>query len=94
MDEIAVTLLGGGILVPLLQAAKGVLGIKGTSMLWLTAGASVVMAGGITAFTGRADFLEFLTNPELLLTGSGAVMTTATLLYGSIKERMRLGGEK
>jgi len=90
MTEVAINLLAGGLVVPLLQIIKRALHLGGTGMLWTTCGVSVAIAAGISGLSGGAGFAEFFQNPELILTGGGTILATATIVYRACKGKMHL----
>lgn len=90
MNEVAITLLAGGLLIPLLQILKRAFHLKGSVMRWIVVGLSLIAAFIISIISRDGGFAELIQNPELILTGGGAILGVATLFYGAIKEKMNL----
>lgn len=87
-----ISILVGLVAVPLLQVFKRYTGLSGPAMRWLAFVISLFLGAIIVVSNGKVSWEELFTNPMLLLGSGGIVMSTATLIYGSIKDKMQLGG--
>jgi len=84
--------IGGLFLVPALQLLKKwIPGLKGAPMLWtaflgswVTAMIAVLATGGVNAVTG------LFSDPLEMFKDSSVVMTVATVVYQSVKDRLKL----
>jgi|YelNatPaOPRAMG01_1025707.scaffolds.fasta_scaffold45828_3 hypothetical protein len=88
--------IGGLFLVPALQLLKKwIPGLKGAPMLWtaflgswVTALIAVLATGGVGAFTA------LLSDPLEMFKESSVVMTVATVVYQSVKDRLQINQPK
>ena len=94
MTEVAINLLAGGLVVPLLQIIKRAFHLGGYGMLWATCGISVAVAAAVSGLSGGAGFAEFFQNPELILTGGGTILATASIVYRACKDKMNLSEDQ
>ena len=88
--------LGGLFLVPALQLLKRwVPGLKGAPMVWTAWLGSVITAMvAVLATNGMEAFVSIVTNPLELFKESGVVMTVATVVFQSLKDRLALTAEE
>jgi hypothetical protein len=88
--------VGGLFLVPALQLLKKwIPGLKGAPMLWtaflgswVTALIAILATGGVNAVTA------LFSNPLEMFKESSVVMTVATVVYQSVKDRLQLNPPK
>ena len=66
--------------------------LNGTPMAWMTMLISLIIATIATLLVGDVTLSGLLGDPMLFYGGGGVVMTVATLVYQSIKDKMDLGG--
>ena len=88
--EAVVQLLAGAIAVPVCQWLKKEFKMDGTRMLWAAVLVSILLAIAVSVLTGAGGIAEVLTNPALLLQGSGIIFGTAQVLFRSVKEKLDL----
>ena len=92
MNEPALLMIVGIILVPVLQLLKKAFNFSGGIMLWFSAVVAFVAAAFVSVLTGAATVAELFTTPMVWLAPTGIVYMPAMLMYGSIKAKMNLGG--
>ena len=90
MNEATAILIGGTIIVPLLQILKRAFHLKGNAMRWVACGSSVAVAAGAMLWQGVA----LLGDPELLIQAALGVLGVSQLIYGAIKSKMNLSEGK
>ena len=93
MSDPGISMIVGVVLVPILQWLKRALNFSGPVMLWFTLFVSFLASAAVCLLTGKVTAEQLLTQPTVWLGSSGVVFSTAMLVYGSIKERMNLGGK-
>ncbi|MCK9355722.1 MAG: hypothetical protein M0R22_01015 [Dehalococcoidia bacterium] len=89
-SEAVVQLLAGAIAVPVCQWLKKTFKLDGTRMLWAAVLISIVLSVAVSVLTGAGGITEILTNPALMLQGTGIIFGTAQVLFRSIKEKLDL----
>jgi len=93
MDNAAILLLVGVVVVPLLQLLKKALGLSGRLMLYFSAFTAFAVAALTTVLTGQLTWAQLFSDPGIWLGSTGIVYMPAMLIYGSIKEKMGLSGD-
>ena len=86
MTEATATLIGGGVLVFLIQILKRAFHLEGNAVRWVAVGSSILIAGGAMIWNGQMVF----SNPETLMTGGLAMLGLSQIIYGAIKDKMDL----
>jgi len=82
--------LSGAVAVPVLQVLKHTLGLKGPVMAWFAYGVSVVIAVVVLLVFGNITLPGLLADPTVLFGAGGVVMATASVVYQSLKDRLKL----
>jgi len=86
MTEATATLIGGGVLVFLIQIIKRAFHLEGNAVRWVAVGSSIIVAGGAMIWNGQMVF----SNPETLMTGGLAMLGLSQIIYGAVKDKMDL----
>ena len=86
MTEATATLIGGGILVFLIQVLKRAFHLEGNAVRWVAVGSSIAVAAGAMIWNGQMVFSD----PETLMTGGLAMLGLSQIIYGAIKDKMDL----
>lgn len=81
--------LAGVIVVPVLQVLKRSLKLSGAVMAWFAYLCSIATAVVALAVFGKVTVAQLIADPGLLFGSSGLVMATATVVYQSVKERVK-----
>jgi len=95
MPESTVLALAGVLGVPIVQVLKGILGLSGAKMLWVSFILSFVIML-VTALVTHAfggSIQTIFSNPDEFFKAAAIVFSASTLFYGSIKEKAALGGK-
>ena len=92
MAETLALALAGVVAMPLIQVIKHYTHLSGTPMVIITVFLSAIIATIATLLVGDVTLSELLSNPLLFYGGGGIVMTIATVVYQSLKEKMNLAG--
>lgn len=88
MEQTLALFLAGVVAVPLLQLLKRYTKLSGVPMVWIAFLSSMVIAVVTLVILGKAAGL--FSDPFTFFGSSGIVMTLATLVYRSIKEKLNL----
>ena len=95
MPESTILALAGVLGVPITQFLKNILKISGPKALWVSFFISFVVML-ITAIVTRAfdgGIAGVFADPDAFVKAGAMVFTATSLFYGSVKDRMSLGGE-
>lgn len=88
MEQTLALLLTGIVAVPILQLLKRYLKLSGTPMVWIAFIASLFLATLALLLTGKATLPELLKDPFTFFGSGGLVMSLATVIYRTLKEKL------
>ena len=94
MDNAALLMIVGVVLVPILQLLKKSFGFSGPVMLWFTIFVSFITAAVACVLGGKIAFSQLFSDPQIWLGSSGVVFSTAMAVYGSIKAKLNIETKK
>jgi len=86
MTEATAILIGGTLLVPLLQILKRAFHLGGNAIRWIAVGFSVVIASAVMLWNGQVVFSD----PSTLMTAGAAILGVSQIIYGALKNKMNL----
>ena len=95
MPESTVLALAGVLGLPLIQLLKNVLKLSGPKMLWFTFASSfiIMLIAAIVTRAFDGGIAGVFADPDAFVKAGAMVFTATSLFYGSVKDRMSLGGE-
>lgn len=88
MAQTLALMLTGVVAVPLLQLLKRLFRLSGPAMVWFTFFVSILLAVAVTLFTGDVSLADVLSEPLTVFGGGGVVMSVATVVYRTLKEKL------
>lgn len=90
MEQTLALMLAGVVAVPLLQLVKRLFKLSGVPMIWATFILSIVIAVLTLALLGKASLTELISDPFKLFGSGGIVMSLATVVYRTLKDKVSL----
>ena len=95
MPESTILSLAGLLGMPIIQLLKGVLGLSGARMMWVTYILSfvIMLAAAVITNAFGGSIQSIFANPDAFLKAASVVFTATTLFYGSIKDTGKLSGK-
>ena len=91
MEQTLGLMLAGVIAVPLLQLVKRYFKLANVPMVWIAWIFSLLLAAMTLIILGKLTLAELLADPFLLFGSGGIVMSLATIIYRTLKEKLSLG---
>lgn len=90
MEQTLGLMLAGVVAVPLLQLIKRYFKLSNVPMVWITWIFSLLLAALTLVFLGKLTVAQLLADPFLFFGSGGIVMSLATVIYRTLKEKLSL----
>ena len=90
MEQTLGLMLAGVVAVPLLQLIKRYFKLSNVPMVWIAWIVSLLLSAITLLLLNKITITQLLADPFLFFGGGGIVMSLATVIYRSLKEKLSI----